>query len=165
MALSKGCLQNLSMRLGFRHCACDLHQDRERDCGGCRSPLGQKAAVPGIGACVSIDPQAGDSPRPSYFVLIDASNTRRNELWIRENQLLKGASLEAAVPYQDDDFVLYSIVHGSDEKHALHQPPLQFCRWLCPFSRYGRRSKWPCRGWSLEERVSRTIRLVHNLDR
>lgn len=86
--------------------------------------LGQKAAVPGIGARVSIDPQAGDSPRPSYFVLIDASNTRHNEVWIRENQLLKGASLAAAVPYQDDDFVLYSRVHAGDGKHALRQPPV-----------------------------------------
>ena len=47
--------------------------------------------------------------QPSYFVLIDKPNVDSKTLWVRENQLVKGTSLDEAKPYRDADFVLYSI--------------------------------------------------------
>jgi hypothetical protein len=85
---------------------------------GVQTLLGLKAATPLTGLRISIDPQAGDAFRPSYFVLIDAPNIQPGELWVRDNQLLKGTSIEVAAPYDENDFVLYSIVRAPDQKRS-----------------------------------------------
>jgi hypothetical protein len=48
---------------------------------------------------------------PGYFALIDSGNAKIdvNKLWVKENELLFGDSLEMAAPFTDANYVLYSI--------------------------------------------------------
>jgi hypothetical protein len=57
----------------------------------------------------SFGPNVGTALRPTYFALIDDPGVNPATLWVRENQLVQGGSLEKAVPYRSSDFVLYSI--------------------------------------------------------
>jgi hypothetical protein len=52
--------------------------------------------------------------RPSYFALIDKPNVDPKKLWVRENRLVSGNSLEAAKPYREADFVLYGFASPPD---------------------------------------------------
>jgi hypothetical protein len=70
------------------------------------------------------DPSAGDNLEPSYFVLIDKpeSELKTEQLWVRDNQLVYGANLAEAKPFQEADFVLYSIVQTSDRNDITTLP-------------------------------------------
>lgn len=57
----------------------------------------------------SFGPNFNTPFQPSYFALIDQPDVDPMTLWVRENQLVQGATLDGAVPYRDGDFVLYSI--------------------------------------------------------
>ena len=53
---------------------------------------------------------------PSYYALIDRPGINPDRLWVRENQLLEGASLQSAKPYREADYVLYSITGPEDNR-------------------------------------------------
>lgn len=57
----------------------------------------------------SFGPNFNTPFQPSYFALIDKPGVDPKTLWVRENQLVQGPTLDGAIPYRDADFVLYSI--------------------------------------------------------
>ncbi len=49
--------------------------------------------------------------KPGYFALISVPDSQfTGTLWVRNNQLLQGKSLEEATPFRDADYILYSIL-------------------------------------------------------
>lgn len=75
--------------------------------------LGLDGTLPLIGLKSTFDREAGDLFRPSYFALIDAQDVNPQELWVKDNQLLKDGR-----EYREADFVLYSIVRSPDRKRS-----------------------------------------------
>jgi len=75
----------------------------------------EEGAAPIIGYRKEFDPDAGDLLAPSFFALVDApeDGVDQNALWVRENKLFEGASLEASSPFRGADYVLYSIVQSA----------------------------------------------------
>jgi hypothetical protein len=49
--------------------------------------------------------------KPGYFALIDSGNSRidQDKLWVRDNELLFGETMDTAKEFADANFVLYSI--------------------------------------------------------
>jgi hypothetical protein len=80
---------------------------------GIESLFGLNDTLPLVGLRTTFDPDAGDLFTPNYFALIDAANVNPHQLCVRDNQLLKANSME---PYNDADFVLYSVVRAPDRK-------------------------------------------------
>jgi hypothetical protein len=72
----------------------------------------EEGATPIVGYRKEFDPDAGDPLGPSFFALIDAADEEvdQNALWVRENRLYQGPSLEESTPFRSADLVLYSIV-------------------------------------------------------
>jgi hypothetical protein len=67
------------------------------------------AVTPLVGFRDSFGPAAGSPLQPGYFALIDSPGVDPRRLWVRNNQLYEGGTLEASAPYRGGDFVLYSI--------------------------------------------------------
>lgn len=84
--------------------------------------LGDTDAI--IGFRKEFDPDAGELLQPSYFALIDLpeSQLNLNQLWVRDNQLLFGSSLEDAKPFRGADYVLYSITQTSGRSDETTLP-------------------------------------------
>ena len=80
---------------------------------GIEKLLGLDGTLPLIGLKTTFDPQAGDPFRPGYFALIDAPDVNPQELWVKNNQLMKDGK-----EYREADFVLYSIVRSPDGKRS-----------------------------------------------
>ena len=61
---------------------------------------------------------------PGYHVLIDAPETSINpeQLWIRDDRLCIGDSLDTAVPYRDHDFVLFSVAQENERSDIQTLP-------------------------------------------
>ena len=78
--------------------------------------FGLDETKPLVGHRTSFDKQAGDQFTPGYFALINEPDVKPQELWVRDNQLLKGDSVDKAEAYREADFVLYSIVRAPDGK-------------------------------------------------
>jgi hypothetical protein len=76
---------------------------------GFEALMNSGGATPLAGLRDSYGPNFGTPFRPAYFALIDEPAVDLKTLWVRENQLVRGTSLEAAEPYRGADFVLYSI--------------------------------------------------------
>jgi hypothetical protein len=72
------------------------------------------AATPLAGLRTEFDPDAGDSCLPGFYALIDRPDVDPQSLWVRDNQLMQGSSLDKAEPYREADFVLYSVVRPTD---------------------------------------------------
>jgi hypothetical protein len=91
---------------------------------GVEALFGFEGTKPLIALRTEFDPDAGDTFTPGYYVLIDAPNVAPQSLWVREQQLLVGNSLQDATPYRDADYVLYSIVRPADNQRSdLDQLP------------------------------------------
>jgi len=69
---------------------------------------------PLVGLRDSFGPNFNIPFQPSYYALIDAPNIDENTLFVKDNQLMTGASLESAQPFRGADFVLYSFM-GPDK--------------------------------------------------
>jgi hypothetical protein len=91
---------------------------------GIESLLGLHDTEPIIAIRQEFDPTAGDNLEPSYFVLIDKpeSELKTEQLWVRDNQLVYGATLAESKPFREADFVLYSIVQTSDRNDITTLP-------------------------------------------
>ena len=91
---------------------------------GIETLFGLGDTEPVIAIRKEFDPSAGDSLEPSYFVLIDKpeSELKTEQLWVRDNQLVYGATLAEAKPFREADFVLYSIVQTSDRNDITTLP-------------------------------------------
>jgi hypothetical protein len=80
---------------------------------GVEALLGLGDTDPLIGFRKEFDPDAGEVLEPSYFALIDMSESQLNtdELWVLDRRLAYGKSLAEAQeqPFRKADFVLYSI--------------------------------------------------------
>ncbi len=85
---------------------------------GFDSLFGLKGIQPLIGLRKTVDPQAGDTLRPAYYALIDDGDVPIQELWVCENTLMRGSSMDTAQPYRDSDFVLYSLVRQPDKRRT-----------------------------------------------
>ncbi|WP_434051656.1 MAG: hypothetical protein RDA78_20540 [Roseibium sp.] len=66
---------------------------------------------PILGHRMEFDPDAGDTLKPGYFVFVDMDRAEldRYELWVKDDSLMHGPSLETAQPFRDADYVLTSL--------------------------------------------------------
>ncbi len=66
----------------------------------------------------------GDKFKPGYYALINAPETTidQERLWMRDNRLCLGDSMETAEPYREHDFVLFNIVQ-TDEREDVPKLP------------------------------------------
>jgi hypothetical protein len=71
--------------------------------------FGSGLVTPLVGLRDTFGPQMEMPFQPGYFALIAAPDVAREKLWVRDRQLVTGSSLDAAKPYREADFVLYSI--------------------------------------------------------
>jgi hypothetical protein len=78
---------------------------------GVETLTGAEGTAPVLGHRIEIDPDAGDRVDPAYFVLVDMPEDRlaKYELWVRDDALVHGPTLESAKPFRDADYVLYSL--------------------------------------------------------
>ncbi len=69
------------------------------------------AIAPLLGFRNVLDPAMGHSCTPGYWALIDrpASHLERHLLRVHDNQLMEGATPEAAVPFRRADYLLYRL--------------------------------------------------------
>jgi hypothetical protein len=83
---------------------------------GVEALLGLKQTVPIVGLRKELDPDAGDTLAPGYFALFDAPDTEvdAKQLWVKNDQLLVGNSLDSAKPYRSNDYVLYSLAQTAE---------------------------------------------------
>ncbi len=79
--------------------------------GGVETLFGLGKMDPLIGFRRGFDQKTLES---NYFALISAPDVDINQLWVKERQLCKGASLKESVPFRDSDFVLYSLSRMPD---------------------------------------------------
>ncbi|MGK7876687.1 MAG: hypothetical protein AB4426_26360 [Xenococcaceae cyanobacterium] len=79
---------------------------------------------PLIGIRQEFDPGAGDELKPSFFALIDKPESELdvNQLWVRDNQLVYGASLTEAKPFREAGYVLYSLLQTSERQDETTLP-------------------------------------------
>ena len=77
---------------------------------------------PVVGWRQESDPDAGDEVVPSYFALINKADVDRTKLWVKENQLCYGDTLQAAKPYRAADFLLYSLAQTAVRSDANDLP-------------------------------------------
>jgi hypothetical protein len=82
------------------------------------------ASQPLIGHRKEFDPQAGDVFAPAYFALIDPSEgeVSPETLWVRDNRLYTGETLETSSAFRETDFVLYSIMATGDRSDERTLP-------------------------------------------
>lgn len=66
---------------------------------------------PIVGHRTEFDPNSGDVLQPGYHVLINSpeSEVEAGKLWVKDNALYYGDSLQSAQPFRQEDYVLYSI--------------------------------------------------------
>jgi hypothetical protein len=66
----------------------------------------------------------GERFEPGYYALIDASEASidKERLWVRGGRLCVGDSLKTSIPYDEQDFVLFSIVQ-TDERDDVKKLP------------------------------------------
>lgn len=86
--------------------------------GGIDSLLGGGETVPLAALRKEIDPDANDRLAPAYFVLIDAPGLDSAKFWVKDNELLYGPNVNAAKPYRDADYVLFSLVRPETAKRS-----------------------------------------------
>ena len=81
---------------------------------------------PIVGWRQEFDPDAGDELKPGYFVLIDQPETEldQNKIWVRDDKLYYGDSLNSAEPFRSADYVLYSLTQ-TDERSDVEMLPFQ----------------------------------------
>ena len=91
---------------------------------GVEGLLGLGDSDPIIGMRKEFDPEAGDELEPGYFALIDLPDQQipLDQLWVRDNRLMIGPSLEKASPFQQAEFVLFSIAHATDRTDVTTLP-------------------------------------------
>jgi hypothetical protein len=65
---------------------------------------------PLVGLRDSFGPNYNIPFRPGYFVMIDKPGEDEKRLWVVNNQLMVGSSLQDCKPYREADFVLYSFI-------------------------------------------------------
>lgn len=84
--------------------------------------LGTRQIDPIIGVRKTLG--LGSEFRAGYHVLIDApdSSVKKEELWVRGGRLYIGTSLENAVPYRENDFVLFQILQ-TEERDDINLLP------------------------------------------
>ena len=87
----------------------------------------EEGATAVVGHRKEFDPDGGDALVPGYFALIDAAEDSidPDTLWVRENRLHEGTSLEESKPFRSADYVLYSIVQAdvrTDERTLPFYP-------------------------------------------
>lgn len=72
--------------------------------------LGLNDTKPLAGWRFTVDPQAGDTLGPGYYVLSETSGLRAEQLWVKNDALHIGNDLNSAQPYTGGDYVLYSVL-------------------------------------------------------
>lgn len=71
---------------------------------------------PLVGVRDSFGPNFNVPFQPGYYALIDAPGIDENILYVKNNQLMTGESLENAKPFRAADFVLYSFMGPEKNK-------------------------------------------------
>ena len=91
---------------------------------GVEALTGLGKAAPVIGHRREIDPDAGDALHPGYFALVDAEEGSLDPatLWVREGRLHVGRTRDAAVPYREADYILYSIASTAERSDVSTLP-------------------------------------------
>jgi len=79
---------------------------------------------PVVGWRQEFDPDAGDEVLPGYFALINKPDLDPGKIWVKENQLCYGDSLQSAKPYRAADFLLYSLAQTT-ERSDVNALPFQ----------------------------------------
>jgi hypothetical protein len=74
--------------------------------------LGLDGVQPLIGFRNTVNPDAGDTFEPGYFALIDIPAPDPAQFWVKNDELLHGATLESAKPFRAADFVLFQITRA-----------------------------------------------------
>ncbi len=75
--------------------------------------LGLDKTKPLVGLRTTFNSVGGDPLKPNYFAIIDAPNIKPASLKVENNQLFHNSTGE---PYQDADFVLYSLMRAPDKR-------------------------------------------------
>lgn len=75
--------------------------------------LGLNKTIPLVGLRTTFNTVGGDPLKPNYFAIIDAENVKPESLKVEKNQLLHA---DTGKPYQDADFVLYSLMRAPDKR-------------------------------------------------
>lgn len=79
---------------------------------------------PIIGYKTTMSPDVGIQFNPGYFVLIneDSSLVSSENFFVKEQKLYFGETLETAIPYDKDDYVLYSVL-AAEERSDVETLP------------------------------------------
>jgi hypothetical protein len=77
---------------------------------------------PVVGWRQEFDPDAGDEVIPGYFALINKPDVDRAKLWVKDNQLCYGDTLQSAQPYRAADFLLYSLAQTTERSDVSALP-------------------------------------------
>jgi hypothetical protein len=85
---------------------------------GFEALLGLGDTVPLIALRTEFDPDGNDVFAPGFFALIDAPGVDPKTLWVCDQQLMAGDSMQSCRPYRDNDYVLYSIVRPTDNMRS-----------------------------------------------
>jgi hypothetical protein len=80
--------------------------------------LGLDGVEPLIGFRSTVNPDAGDTLEPGYHALIDMPNPDPAEFWVKDDELLHGATFESAKPFRAADFVLYQITRAPNGRRG-----------------------------------------------
>jgi hypothetical protein len=95
---------------------------------GVETLLGLQQTVPVLGYRTAINPAIGQVLEPTYYVLIDAHDQQieRDKFWVRNDNLYYGQTQDTATPYDENDFILFSIAQGEkrSDEHMLPFYPL-----------------------------------------
>ncbi|HEY6189878.1 MAG TPA: hypothetical protein VIW80_19650 [Pyrinomonadaceae bacterium] len=100
---------------------------------GVEAILGLDETTPIIGYRVTINPDTGAVFRPSHFVIIDEDEQEvdKDKFWVVDNRLHYGDDDASARPYNENDFVLFSITQGTkrtDERTLPFYPMWETAR-------------------------------------
>ena len=100
---------------------------------GVEAILGLDETTPIIGYRVTINPDTGAVFRPSHFVIIDEDEQEidKDMFWVVGNRLHYGDDDASAQPYNENDFVLFSITQGTkrtDERTLPFYPMWETAR-------------------------------------
>lgn len=89
---------------------------------GVEALLGLAKCTPVVGHRRELDPDAGDKLVPGYFALIDSPKIDPRTLWVRDNHLLVGPSLDRAIEFRDADYVLMSLASTPEREGESKLP-------------------------------------------
>jgi hypothetical protein len=80
--------------------------------------MGLSDVEPLLGVRVQHDADADGNLPAGHYALIDADDPDPKRFWVRDNILVHGDARDTAVPYRENDFVLYEVFRARDGRRT-----------------------------------------------